>query len=68
MIYKIECTAIMTIGEVAIVEIEAESEDAALAQAANLNCAGRLPWREDWSDQADPTEYVVIDLGGNEIL
>lgn len=59
--YRIKTASVVTIWQSAVVEIDARSRAAALRKAEEMNDAGRLEWREDASDQNDPTIYTVID-------
>lgn len=59
--YRVRASSVMTIGQSAEVEITTESEAVALALAQEMNSFGGLHWREDWCDQADPTDYAVIE-------
>lgn len=46
------------------VEIEAESYDAALAAARDLDCAGKLPWEADTHDDGPSVfEATPADVG-----
>jgi hypothetical protein len=59
--YKIKCASAISFWQEAIVEVEAESAEAALAKAEALDQEGKLEWHETASHQPEATEYTVID-------
>lgn len=49
----------MTIGQSAVVEVEAENEATAIALVEEMNAFGGLNWREDWADQHSPSVFTI---------